>query len=106
MPAAHSRICQLDADEMRAMLYRCTRVIEQALSAKKEYMTKDGTIVQGGPDHYARVAATKHFRDFITAGRPVPKQADKQERRTLTLDELRRLVEEEARAKTAEDAAA
>ena len=82
------------------------RVVEQALSAKKEYMTEDGQVVHGRPDHYARIAAKKDFRGFMTVGRPAPKQADKQERRTLTLEELRRLVEEDARAKTAEDAAA
>src|SRR3712207_5293624 len=42
-------------DEMRAMFYRCLRAIEHALSARRgEYMTKDGQIVSGGPDHYAR----------------------------------------------------
>ena len=76
---------------MRARSYRCARVIEHALSAKREYMTKDGQI------HYARLAATKHFRDFVAAGRPAPKQVENQERKTLTLDELRRIVEDNAK---------
>jgi hypothetical protein len=33
-------------------------------------MTKEGQIIYDGPDHYARTAATKHFRDFLAAGRP------------------------------------
>jgi hypothetical protein len=30
---------------------------EHALSARREYLTKEGQIMQGGPDHYARLAA-------------------------------------------------
>ena len=78
---------------MRAMFYRCARVIEHALTAKREYMAKDGQILDGRPDHYARLAATKHFRDFLTAGRPVPKQPENQERRTMTYAELKQLAE-------------
>jgi hypothetical protein len=61
-------------------------------------MTKDGQIINGGPDHYAWLAAAKHFRDFLAAGRPVPRQPENQERKTLTLDELRRIVEDNATA--------
>ena len=42
-------------------------------------MTKEGQIIYGGPDHYARLAATKHLRDFLSAGRPVPKQPEKED---------------------------
>ncbi len=66
-----------------------------ALSARREYMTKEGQIIHGGPDHYARLAATKHFRDFLSAGRPAPKQPEKQERRRLTLPELEELLREQ-----------
>jgi hypothetical protein len=79
-------------DEMRALFYRSLRAIEQALSARREYMTKEGEIIYGGPDHYARLAATKHLRDFLSAGRPAPKQLGKEERRTLTLPELEELL--------------
>lgn len=34
-------------DEMRAMLYRALRVVEHALSACKEYMTKEGDVFNG-----------------------------------------------------------
>jgi hypothetical protein len=96
-----------EQDEMRAMFYRCLRVVDRALSATPEYMTKDGQIVNGGPDHYARLAATKHFRDFLGAGRPAPKPAEKQERRGMTLQELRELIEQEREAAgTHSDAAA
>ena len=70
--------------EMRAMFYRSVRAIEHALSARREYLTKAGEILYGGPDHYARLAATKHFRDFLAAGRPpAPKQ---EEKRTTRVD--------------------
>ncbi len=91
---------------MRAMFYRCARVIEHALSAKREYMTKDGQILDGGPDHYARLAATKHFRDFLAAGRPVPKQPEKQERRGMTLQELEELVASSKQSRSGVDVAA
>ena len=35
-------------EEMRAVFYRSMRAIEHALSARREYLTKDGRIVQGG----------------------------------------------------------
>jgi hypothetical protein len=58
------------ADGMHAVFYRCFRAIEHAMSARREYMTKEVKVISGGPDHYARLAATKHFRDFLAAGRP------------------------------------
>jgi hypothetical protein len=51
-------------EEMRAVFYRPMRAIEHALSARREYLTKDGQIITGGPDHYAHLAATK---DFVTS---------------------------------------
>jgi hypothetical protein len=38
-------------DEWHAMFYRCLRVVDGALSTTREYMTKDGQIINGGPDH-------------------------------------------------------
>jgi hypothetical protein len=56
-----------ERDEMRALFYRALRTIEQAFSARREYLAKDGQIIHGGPDHYARLAAGKHLRDFMAA---------------------------------------
>ena len=82
----------LEHVEMRAMFYRSVRAIEHALSARREYLTKEGEILYGGPDHYARLAATKHFRDFLAAGRPpAPKQEEKLN--GATLYQLQALVE-------------
>ena len=55
---------------------------------------REGEILYGGPDHYARLAATKHFRDFLLAGRPAPKQPEKEEKRRITLAELEELLRE------------
>jgi len=52
-----------ERDEMCALFYRSLHAIELALSARREYMTKEGQIIYGGPDHYARLAATKYLRD-------------------------------------------
>jgi hypothetical protein len=78
-------------EEMRAVFYRSMCAIEHALSARREYLTKEGQIMQGGPDHYARLAATKHFRDFLMASRPAPKQSEPKNK-LLTLPELQEML--------------
>jgi hypothetical protein len=85
--------------EMRAVFYRSMRAIEHALSARREYMTKEGQIMQGGPDHYARLAATKHFRDFLMASRPAPKQPEAK-RQLMTLQELEEMLRVSKESKT------
>ena len=85
--------------EMRAMFYRSVRAVEHALSARREYLTKAGEILYGGPDHYARLAATKHFRDFLAAGRPTPKKEEKRQE-GLTLHQLNALIEAHANPDT------
>ena len=77
--------------EMRAVFYRSMRAIEHALSARREYMTKEGQIIYGGPDHYARLAATKHLRDFLMASRPAPKQPEPKNM-LMTLQELEEML--------------
>src|SRR5688572_28109904 len=41
-----------ERDEMRALFYRSLHTTEHALSARREYMTKEGQIVYGRPDHW------------------------------------------------------
>ncbi len=71
--------------------YRSMRAIEHALSARREYLTKEGQIMQGGPDHCARLAATKHLRDFLMASRPASKQPEPKDK-MLTLPELEAML--------------
>jgi hypothetical protein len=71
-PECHSIVAEFVGDEWEG---KCARHLlidardRACLSARREYLTKDGQIMQGGPDHGARLAATKHFRDFLMAGR-------------------------------------
>ena len=90
-------------EELRAVFYRSMRAIEHALSARREYLTKEGQIMQGGPDHYARLAATKHFRDFLMATRPVPKQPEPKDK-MLTLPELEAMLRANEESRTQSEA--
>ena len=62
-------------------------------------MTKEGQIIYGGPDHYARLAATKHLRDFLSAGRPAPKQPEAK-RQLMTLQELEAMLRASKESRT------
>jgi hypothetical protein len=84
---------------MRPDFYQSMRAIEHALSARREYVTKEGEIMQVGPDHYARVAATKHFRDFLMASRPAPKQPEPKNK-LLTLPELQEMLRASKESRT------
>ena len=44
-----------EQDELRGLFYRALRVIEHAFSSRREYFTKDGQVIYGGPDHYVRL---------------------------------------------------
>jgi hypothetical protein len=56
---------------------------------------KNGQIVYGGFDHYARLAAKKHLRDFMAAGRFSAEAPGDQDRK-LTPQEIPELVEASA----------
>jgi len=86
-------------EEMRAVFYRSMCATERALSATREYLTKEGQIMQGGPDHYARLAATNHFRDFLMASRPVLKQPEPKDK-MLTLPELEAILKASKESRT------
>jgi hypothetical protein len=76
---------------MLGLCYRATQAIEDALDATREYTTKDGQVFHGGPDHYARLAATKHLREFLSAGRPPARHIEERDK-TMTLEDLQRLL--------------
>ena len=75
---------------MLGLFYRAMHAIEMALTATREYATKDGEIYQGGPDHYARMTAAKQLLSFLTAGRSTPKHVEP--RRGFTLEEIHSAV--------------
>ena len=84
---------------MRTVFYRAMRAIEHALSARREYLTKDGRIMQAGPDPYARLAARKHYRDFLMASRPLPRQPEQKDKR-MTLPELEAMLKVSRESRT------
>jgi hypothetical protein len=74
------------------------RVIQQAFRARRRGLRK-GEVVDLGPDHYARLAAIGRLVQILTAGRPVPRAEEKKEqRRTITLEELEALIEQSRKA--------
>ena len=58
---------------MRAMFYRCARVIEHALSAKREYITKDGQILLGWAGSLRPTRCYEALRDFMVIRDSTPK---------------------------------
>jgi hypothetical protein len=91
-----AQFVQNELDLMLEMFYRSLFVIVEAFDATREYTTKDGSVFHGGPDHYARLAAAKQVRDFITAGRPTPKPTEPKER-GITVDDLEAIIAHHAR---------
>jgi hypothetical protein len=51
---------------MLGLCYRATRAIEEVFDTTREYTTKDGKVFHGGPDHYARLAATALCGTIVT----------------------------------------
>lgn len=80
-----------EREEMRELFYITLRGIREASLARKEYCDKLAGIIKGGPDHYARLAAGKHFRELATIARPAPKPQE-QKNKKLTLPEFEELV--------------
>jgi hypothetical protein len=83
-------------------LYQALRVIEHGFSARREYLLKDGETLLGGPDHYARLSAAKHLREFLLAGRPVSHNGEN-ERRSFTVDEIEAAIRQRELEQNAEE---
>ncbi len=68
--------------------------IEDALIATRTAVTQ-GAVVDLGPDHFARLAATKRLLEVISLGRPTAKApVDAGRRASITLAELEQIVAE------------
>src|SRR4051812_7793299 len=78
---------------MLGLFYRSVHAIAEAFDARREYTPREGEVLQRGPDHYARLAAAKQLRDFLTAGRPPAKVYEEDQNRPITLDEIHRALE-------------
>jgi hypothetical protein len=54
---------------------RLLAVIDEARDSRIVRLRKDGTVIDVGPDHYARMAAVGQFIKLLTAGRPTARRA-------------------------------
>jgi hypothetical protein len=64
--------------EMLAVLYRSIRADEHALSARHEYLTKYGELMQGGPDRYAWLSGDEAL-PRLPDGQPTDTEANERE---------------------------
>jgi len=82
---------------IRALFQNALKVIEGALTADKTTSTKDGDLVDLGPDHYARLQAVKRLLEVALAGRQArvkpPEQVGGAALRTM--DDIRAEIDKE-----------
>jgi hypothetical protein len=91
-------LAQAHAERIYDLFDQALRVIQQAFRARRTAIRK-GEVIDLGPDHYARLAAVGRLVQILTAGRPVPKPEErKEERRTITLEEVEALIEQSRKA--------
>ena len=75
---------------MDQLLDRALEAIEASFKATRTIVL-DKNVVDGGPDHYARLTGAKRFLEFLLAGRPRPEKAE-EIRRTFTLQEIEEAI--------------
>jgi biotin operon repressor len=63
-------------ERIEALFLRTLQAIEEALHADLKRVAKDGTVVELGPDHYARLTAAKRLLELLTAGRLAQKEPE------------------------------
>lgn len=73
---------------IRKLVQRSVAVVEEALEATKSVATKDGTVVDLGPDHYARLQAVKRLLEIVTAARAPGPAEGASEGGLVTMDRL------------------
>jgi hypothetical protein len=101
---------------LQSTFLRVLQVLDDALVADRVERSTTVTLIDGpegkkkitetvplnlGPDHYARLTASKRYLELLTAGRPTPKAIDAaSERRLPTWQELCALVDPTSNAAT------
>lgn len=85
----------LDAHKARIaqLVERSLDVIEGSLVSKRVFVTKDGGVIDGGEDAFARLAAVKRLVEMIQAAR----SEQVQERSMVTYEEFVRIWEAQAK---------
>ncbi len=81
------------APRMEQLLDRTLDAIEASFEATRNIVI-DKSVVDGGPDHYARLTGAKRFLEFLLAGRPRPEKEQKREGVRVTLQQLEAAVRE------------
>jgi hypothetical protein len=95
-------LAQAHAECIYDLFAEALKVIQQAFRARRRALRK-GEVVDLGPDHYARLAAVGRLVQILTAGRPLPKPEErKEERRTISMEELETLIEESRKSEGGE----
>jgi hypothetical protein len=85
---------------LNLLLANSLDVIDEAMRADRPRVTKGNRdIIEGGPDHYARLTAVSRLLQVFTAGRPKPKTPDqpKDTGGVMTLAELEAQIAADSR---------
>src|SRR5919197_542490 len=91
LPQARQIISDLvdsNISDISVLFSLIVRVIREAADARRAEKLSDGTLVDLGPDHYARLAAAKRYIELVTAGRPAPKAQEETQDRGVTWAQL------------------
>jgi hypothetical protein len=87
-----ARLVDAEMESVTAIFTKVLTSVDEALQARREYVS-EGVVLQGGPDHYARLSAGKLFVALCLAGRPKPKDVAKpDEQRTFQLEEIEKAL--------------
>jgi hypothetical protein len=78
-------------DRIEKLVERSIKVIEEAFEAEKVAVTKEGDILELGPDHYARLQSVRRLITLALAGRKIGTSIPEQPAggRLRTMDEIR-----------------
>lgn len=77
--------------KIRDLFQQGLTAVGESFQASRTIVTQLGEVVDGGPDHYARLTGVKCLTQLLTAGRQAvrPEPAARQ---TLTLEDLKQLA--------------
>jgi hypothetical protein len=91
-------------ERIEALFLRTLQAIEEALHADLKRVAKDGTVVELGPDHYARLTAAKRLLELLTAGRLAQKEPEER-KPGCTWEDFKALLREQGTSRLAEQRA-
>lgn len=82
-------------DAINLLFGKALTVIEEALGAERPWVvTAKGEVIEGGPDHFARLTAVARLIKLLTAGRATPKPPEGASDGTLTLQQIEAQVDD------------